>query len=66
MFASWKELTYQLVYKPGELVSGGHFMEYPAIESWTGVVVVGRGRRATVYQPIPKILREQLESARQS
>ena len=65
-FASWKELTYQLVYKPGELVSGGHFMEYPAIESWTGVVVVGRGRRATVYQPIPKILREQLESARQS
>jgi UDP-2,3-diacylglucosamine pyrophosphatase LpxH len=56
-FASWKEISYQLVYRPGETVSGGHIMDYPAIESWTGTVVVGRGRRATVYQPIPKILR---------
>lgn len=56
-FASWKEITYQLVYRPGEIVSGGHTMDYPALESWTGTVVVGRGRRATVYQPIPKILR---------
>jgi hypothetical protein len=45
-FASWKELTYQLVYRPGEVVSGGHTMDYPALESWTGTVVVGRGRRA--------------------
>jgi len=57
-FASWKEITYCLVYRPGEVVSGGHMMEYPALESWTGTVVVGRGRRATVYTPIPKILRE--------
>lgn len=56
-FASWKEITYALVYKPGEIVSGGHIMDYPALESWTGTVVVGRGRRATVYQPIPKIVR---------
>ncbi|HZS23838.1 MAG TPA: hypothetical protein VFA30_02515 [Gaiellaceae bacterium] len=56
-FASWKEITYVLVYRPGEIVSGGHVMEYPAAESWTGTVVVGRGRRATVYQPIPKIIR---------
>jgi UDP-2,3-diacylglucosamine pyrophosphatase LpxH len=59
-FASWKEITYVLVYKPGELVSGGSFMSYPAVESWTGTVVVGRGRRTTVYQPIPRILREQV------
>jgi len=58
-FASWKEITYVLIYKPGELVSGGSFMNYPAVESWTGTVVVGRGRRPTAYQPIPKILREQ-------
>lgn len=57
-FASWKEITYALVYRPGEIVSGGHVMDYPALEAWTGTVVVGRGRRATVYQPIPKIVRE--------
>ena len=56
-FASWKEITYALVYRPGETVSGGHAMDYPAIESWTGTVVVGRGRRATMYQAIPKIVR---------
>jgi len=56
-FASWKEITYALVYRPGEIVSGGHTLDYPALESWTGTVVVGRGRRATVYQPIPKIFR---------
>jgi UDP-2,3-diacylglucosamine pyrophosphatase LpxH len=56
-FASWKEITYALVYRPGEIVSGGHVMDYPALESWTGTVVVGRGRRTTVYQPIPKIIR---------
>jgi hypothetical protein len=56
-FASWKEITYALLYRPGELVSGGHALEYPALESWTGTVTVGRGRRATVYQPIPKIIR---------
>ncbi len=56
-FASWKEITYALVYRPGEIVSGGHVADYPALESWTGTVVVGRGRRATVYQPIPKIIR---------
>jgi hypothetical protein len=59
-FASWKEITYTFVYKPGETVSGGIFMDYPAVESWTGTVVVGRGRRATVYQRIPKILRAQI------
>jgi hypothetical protein len=32
-------------------------MDYPALEAWTGTVVVGRGRRATVYQPIPKFSR---------
>jgi hypothetical protein len=32
-------------------------MGYPALEAWTGTVVVGRGRRATVYQPLPKIIR---------
>jgi hypothetical protein len=56
-FASWKEITYALVYRPGEIVSGGHTMDYPALESWTGTVVVGRGRRATAYQAIPKIIR---------
>jgi UDP-2,3-diacylglucosamine pyrophosphatase LpxH len=56
-FASWKEITYSLIYRPGEIVSGGHIMDYPAVEAWTGTVVVGRGRRATVYQPIPKIVR---------
>ena len=56
-FASWKEITYALLYRPGEIVSGGHIMDYPALEAWTGTVVVGRGRRATVYQPIPKIIR---------
>ena len=56
-FASWKEITYALVYRPGEVVSGGHIMGYPALEAWTGTVVVGRGRRATVYQPLPKIIR---------
>jgi UDP-2,3-diacylglucosamine pyrophosphatase LpxH len=56
-FSSWKEITYALVYRPGEIVSGGHTLDYPALESWTGTVVVGRGRRATVYQPIPKIIR---------
>lgn len=56
-FASWKEITYALIYRPGEIVSGGHTMDYPALESWTGTVVVGRGRRATAYQAIPKIIR---------
>jgi hypothetical protein len=56
-FASWKEITYALLYRPGEMVSGGAALEYPALESWTGTVTVGRGRRATVYQPIPKIIR---------
>jgi UDP-2,3-diacylglucosamine pyrophosphatase LpxH len=56
-FASWKEITYALVYRPGEIVSGGHTMDYPALEGWTGTVVVGRGRRATAYQAIPKIIR---------
>jgi UDP-2,3-diacylglucosamine pyrophosphatase LpxH len=55
-FASWKEITYALVYRPGEVVSGGHTLDYPALESWTGTVVVGRGRRATSYQRIPKII----------
>jgi UDP-2,3-diacylglucosamine pyrophosphatase LpxH len=59
-FASWKEITYLLVYRPGELVSGGTVMTYPAVESWTGTVVVGRGRRTTAYQPIPKILQERV------
>jgi hypothetical protein len=56
-FASWKEITYALLYRPGEVVSGGQALEYPALESWTGTVTVGRGRRATVYQQIPKIIR---------
>jgi UDP-2,3-diacylglucosamine pyrophosphatase LpxH len=56
-FASWKEITYALLYRPGETVSGGQVLDYPALESWTGTVIVGRGRRKTVYQPIPKIIR---------
>jgi UDP-2,3-diacylglucosamine pyrophosphatase LpxH len=56
-FASWKEITYALVYRPGEVVSGGEMTLYPALEAWTGTVVVGRGRRTTVYQPLPKIMR---------
>jgi hypothetical protein len=56
-FATWKEITYTLVFKPGEIVSGGITVPYPAAESWTGSVVVGRGRRTTVYQPIPKLVR---------
>lgn len=63
-FASWKEITYVLVYRPGEVVSGGHTMGYPAAESWTGTVVVGRGRRTTTYQPIPAGLRQELDAAR--
>ena len=61
-FASWKEITYTLVYKPGEMVSGGVFMDYPAVEAWTGTVVVGRGRRSTVYQPIPELLRREIST----
>jgi hypothetical protein len=61
-FASWKEITYLIVYKPGEVVSGGTVMTYPAVESWTGTVVVGRGRRTTAYQPIPKILQERVRA----
>jgi hypothetical protein len=38
-FASWREMTYVLVYRPGERVSGGSFLPYPAVESWTGVAV---------------------------
>jgi UDP-2,3-diacylglucosamine pyrophosphatase LpxH len=60
-FASWKEITYTLVYRPGEIVSGGVPVPYPAVESWTGTVVVGRGRRTTVYQPIPKLVRADAE-----
>jgi hypothetical protein len=32
-------------------------MDYPALESWTGTVVGGRGRRPAIDQPLPKILR---------
>jgi hypothetical protein len=32
-------------------------MHSPALEWWRGPVVVGRAPRATIYQPIPKILR---------
>ncbi|MDQ2982782.1 MAG: hypothetical protein M3R70_02485 [Actinomycetota bacterium] len=38
-FASWRELTYVLVFRPGETVSGGGPVPYPAAESWTGTVV---------------------------
>lgn len=46
-FASWREMTYVLVYRPREKVSGGSFLPYPAVESWTGVAVgPGDERRA--------------------
>jgi hypothetical protein len=35
-FITWKNLTYTLLYKPGEKVSGGRVLDYPAFESWTG------------------------------
>ena len=40
-FASWKEMTYVLVHRPGERTSGGGTLPYPAAESWTGAVVGG-------------------------
>jgi UDP-2,3-diacylglucosamine pyrophosphatase LpxH len=59
-FASWKDLTYVLVYRPGETVSGGTFMPYPAAESWTGTVIVGRGRRTTATTRIPKTMLDEV------
>ena len=50
-FASWRSITYTLVYRPGEIGPGGSPLEFPSAESWTGTVVAGRGRRLTVVDP---------------
>lgn len=42
-FASWKELTYVLLYAPGEVIAGGTTSAYPAAEYWTGLIVGPRG-----------------------
>lgn len=44
-FASWREMTYVLVYRPGERGSSGSRLRYPAVESWTGVAVGPGGER---------------------
>lgn len=56
-FVSWRNLTYTLLYRPGETVSGGGTMDYPALETWTGTVVAGRGRRGTAYGRLKTIRR---------
>jgi hypothetical protein len=35
-FMSWKNLTYSIIYKPGEKVSAGRRVGYPTFETWTG------------------------------
>ena len=56
-FVSWRNLTYTLLYRPGETVSGGGTMAYPALETWTGTIVAGRGRRDTAYGRLKTIRR---------
>lgn len=56
-FVSWRNITYVLFYRPGETVSGGGTMSYPAVESWTGTIVAGRGRRHTEYGRLKTIRR---------
>lgn len=48
-FISWRNITYTLLYRPGETVAGGGSATYPALEVWTGTIVAGRGRRATMH-----------------
>jgi UDP-2,3-diacylglucosamine pyrophosphatase LpxH len=56
-FASWRNLTYTLLYRPGETVAGGTTTSYPALETWTGTVVAGRGRRPTMHGRLKTIRR---------
>lgn len=56
-FVSWRNLTYTLLYRPGETVSGGGTIGYPAAECWTGTIVAGRGRRQTEYGRLKTIRR---------
>jgi UDP-2,3-diacylglucosamine pyrophosphatase LpxH len=57
-FASWKEMTYVLVHRPGEVISGGTTLPYPAAESWTGSVVGARGRSTTMERAITHLARK--------
>lgn len=52
-FASLREVTFTAFYRPGEVVYGDHATT-PSAESWTGVIVAGRGRRATSLHRIPR------------
>lgn len=56
-FVSWRNLTYTLLYRPGEIVAGGGTMDYPAVEAWTGTVVAGRGRRGTAHGRLKTVRR---------
>ncbi len=35
-FMRWNTLTYTIIYQPGETVSGGRKIDYPAFEVWSG------------------------------
>ncbi|MBI3927395.1 MAG: hypothetical protein HY319_17790 [Armatimonadetes bacterium] len=37
-FVAWKNLTYTVLYRPGERTSGGWELKNPAFETWTGAV----------------------------
>jgi UDP-2,3-diacylglucosamine pyrophosphatase LpxH len=56
-FASWRNLTYTLLYRPGETVAGGGTTPFPALESWTGTVVAGRARRPTMHGRLKTVRR---------
>jgi hypothetical protein len=56
-FISWRNITYTLLYRPGEIVAGGSTTAYPALEAWTGTVVAGRGRRETVHGRLKTVRR---------
>jgi UDP-2,3-diacylglucosamine pyrophosphatase LpxH len=56
-FISWRNITYTLLYRPGEIVAGGSTTAYPALEAWTGTVVAGRGRRQTVHGRLKTVRR---------
>jgi UDP-2,3-diacylglucosamine pyrophosphatase LpxH len=60
-FASWKDITYVIVYKPGETVSG-ELLTHPAAAVWTGSIIAGRGRRLTTARPLEvAMFRERLQ-----
>jgi UDP-2,3-diacylglucosamine pyrophosphatase LpxH len=37
-FVSWKNVTYTLVYRPGELIWGDHKVKVPVFETWSGSI----------------------------